>query len=232
MAKLKCNEKRGRLTILSFSMVLFIFILLIASNLMQYKLLVDIQSGVFISNEEANANDLRQSIIVIISGLIILFNSIVFIFWFRRAYYNLHQLKLPYLRYSEGWAAGAWFVPMLNLIRPFQIMKEIWVETQMQIIPVEERYKTTVSTNIIIVWWIGSIIAIFFHQIADKLFKNPVHIDEFVRAQEIQLAGNFIYLLGVILSLMILIKLIKSEKILFALQAQKEIELENNTYTT
>ncbi len=49
--------------------------------------------------------------------------------WFRRAYFNLHQ-KVSYLSHSEGWAAGSWFVPIVNLYRPYQIMKEIYVETK------------------------------------------------------------------------------------------------------
>lgn len=52
------------------------------------------------------------------------------IMWFRRAYHNPYKIGISYLSYSEGWAAGAWFVPFMNLVRPFTIMKEIWNKTQ------------------------------------------------------------------------------------------------------
>jgi hypothetical protein len=55
---------------------------------------------------------------------------IFFIMWMRRAYWNLHNLNQIGLRHSEGWAAGAWFVPFLNLAWPYQIMKDIWHYTQ------------------------------------------------------------------------------------------------------
>lgn len=53
--------------------------------------------------------------------------AIVFIQWFRRAYFNLHQL-LPstQLRYTEGWAAGAWFIPVFNLFGPYQIATDLF----------------------------------------------------------------------------------------------------------
>lgn len=55
---------------------------------------------------------------------------IVLIMWMRRAYYNLHQRPDIHPEYSDGWAAGAWFVPFLNFVRPFTIMREVWQDTQ------------------------------------------------------------------------------------------------------
>jgi hypothetical protein len=45
---------------------------------------------------------------------------------FRRAYRNLPALGAESPRFSSGWAVGAWFVPFLNLVRPKQIMDDIW----------------------------------------------------------------------------------------------------------
>src|SRR4249919_2196416 len=52
-----------------------------------------------------------------------------FIMWFRRAYWNLHQVNVSAAHFPEGWAAGAWFVPFINLIRPYRIMQQIWKGT-------------------------------------------------------------------------------------------------------
>ena len=46
--------------------------------------------------------------------------------WTRRLYRNLAPLGARGLRFSEGWAVGAWFVPLLNLVRPKQILNDIW----------------------------------------------------------------------------------------------------------
>lgn len=63
--------------------------------------------------------------------LVMLVLSYVFlILWLRRAYYNLHQLPGINPEYTDGWAAGAWFVPFLNFMRPFTIMREVWQDTQ------------------------------------------------------------------------------------------------------
>lgn len=54
-------------------------------------------------------------------------SGITFIMWFRRAYYNLSLCIKT--NYTDGWAAGAWFLPFVNLVRPLSIMKELYNDT-------------------------------------------------------------------------------------------------------
>ncbi len=56
-------------------------------------------------------------------------SAITFIQWFRRAYYNAHQVFTG-LRYSEGWAAGAWWIPIFNLFGPYQIASDFYKKTE------------------------------------------------------------------------------------------------------
>lgn len=90
----------------------------------------------------------------IISIIISLITAIGIIQWFRRAYFNLHQ-RVTQLRFNEGWAAGSWFVPILNLIRPYVIMRELWSET-IKIIGITEDTKVNSAkegNKLINTWW-------------------------------------------------------------------------------
>ena len=60
------------------------------SDISQYFLLKRIEAGNF-DMREIDANDTRQSIVGIVMVLLYIGVAIVFIQWFRRAYYNLHQ---------------------------------------------------------------------------------------------------------------------------------------------
>ena len=95
---------------------------------MQYNLLLDLDQGLYVSEEDLTLNDLREFGIGIAAIIIQVFSIVTFIRWFRRAYFNTHSRALN-PAYEEGWAAGSWFVPILNLFRPYQIMKEIDKET-------------------------------------------------------------------------------------------------------
>lgn len=86
--------------------------------------------------------------------------ALIFIIrWFRRAYFNLHLCGIQELRYSEGWAAGAWFLPITNLIRPYQIMTEIWYYTQYWYQPDPNNYRHR-SDLVVRAWWTMNICSV------------------------------------------------------------------------
>jgi hypothetical protein len=49
-----------------------------------------------------------------------------FIVWLYRAYGNLPILGIVKPRHARGWAIGAWFVPLANLVIPKQIANDVW----------------------------------------------------------------------------------------------------------
>jgi hypothetical protein len=49
--------------------------------------------------------------------------------WEYRAFKNLPALKSNYTEFSPGWAVGWWFIPLANLIKPFQAVRELWNES-------------------------------------------------------------------------------------------------------
>ena len=58
--------------------------------------------------------------------MLLLIAAGVFITWFFQAYKNLRRLGVQNMRWGNGWAVGAWFVPILGLWRPKQIANDIW----------------------------------------------------------------------------------------------------------
>jgi hypothetical protein len=46
--------------------------------------------------------------------------------WCHRVYRNLPALGAQSLKFSPSWAAGAWFVPVLNIWRPYEVLREVW----------------------------------------------------------------------------------------------------------
>ena len=54
-----------------------------------------------------------------------LVSGIAFLAWFYAAHKNLSLAGLQ-PSYASGWTIGGFFVPFLNLVRPYQLMKELW----------------------------------------------------------------------------------------------------------
>jgi hypothetical protein len=61
----------------------------------------------------------------VVQFLLVVITAFVFIRWMYRAYTNLPSLGSTQ-RFRPFWAVVAWFVPILNLFRPKQIVDETW----------------------------------------------------------------------------------------------------------
>lgn len=163
MINLRPNKTRAKYAMLMISIVMAMEILSIVSDYFQYQLLTGFLEGVETTMEEADANDTRQRIISILYIAAMIGSVITFIQWFRRAYFNLGVI-CPNLNHKNGWAAGAWFVPFLNLYVPYQIMKELYTKT-FQYLRNNGKYTANLSTSLVGWWWalwlIGSYVSNF-----------------------------------------------------------------------
>lgn len=98
----------------------------IVSGLLQLELLSRAATG-GISQAEAAANDSRQQLIGVLQLLLYVGTVVAFLIWFHRVHKNLPDLGGRELKYTPGWAVGGFFVPFLNLVRPLQVMREVWL---------------------------------------------------------------------------------------------------------
>ncbi len=204
MEILKPNENRAKNAIFLIWIVLAFDIVSLISSYLQYNLLQTASLGRDLSTEAVNSNDLREQIVGLLYFAAYITSAVTFILWFRRAYYNLH-LKVTNLTHSEGWAAGSWFVPIFNLYRPFQIMKEIYQETKIILIDKDALSKYKLTTKYLGVWWTLWIISGFIGQFEFRYLQKASAIDEFITGTIASMINNII---GIPLAL-ITIKIIK-----------------------
>lgn len=129
--------------------------------------------------------------------------AVYFLQWFSRAYNNLYIVGAR-LRFEKGWAIGAWFVPILNYIRPYRIMQEIWVETQLMGLTAGEKKQPAPLTNVNL-WWIASIAAIIPSQFYMPSLINAILEERiFVPTPSDHLAMTISALLQVISGLLLI----------------------------
>ncbi|WP_420138567.1 DUF4328 domain-containing protein [Sphingomonas sp.] len=68
-------------------------------------------------------------IVGLLSFFCMLICLIVIGMWIYRASANAHTIA-PDLTIKAGWAVGWYFIPVANLFKPFQAMKEIWLASR------------------------------------------------------------------------------------------------------
>jgi hypothetical protein len=201
---LKPNGQRAKNAITLIWIVLGLEIVSLISGYFQYDLLQNAANGVEISMETALANDTREAIIGICYFIAFLISAVTFIQWFRRAYCNLH-LRVDHLSQSEGWAAGSWFVPIVCLYRPYQIMKELYQKTKELLVKKGLSKNDNFTTGSLGWWWALWIINNIIGQFVFRFSMRAVTIEDFTISTVASIIGNIV---GIPLAL-ITIKVIK-----------------------
>jgi hypothetical protein len=209
MENLKPNAQRAKNAITLIWIVLVLEIVSLISGYFQFNLLRGVSNGAEISMETAAANDKREQIVAIIYMIVFIFSAVTFIQWFRRAYFNLHQ-KVNYLSQTEGWAAGSWFVPVLHLYRPYQIMKELYQETKELLIKKGRNINPNFSTSALVWWWTLWILNNIIGQFVFRYSMKAESVDELTVSTVASMVSNFI---GIPLAV-ITIKIVKDYSVL------------------
>jgi hypothetical protein len=136
------------------------------------ELLGRIATGAFVTQSEALANDSRVATIGIAQMSVLLLTAVAFLSWFRRSYLNIQAFG-AHLPHSPGWAIGAWFVPILNLVRPKQIADAIWKASDPSLPqPLDPSWTDVKVPAFVHLWWatwiLSAIAGRFYFSMADS----------------------------------------------------------------
>lgn len=75
------------------------------------------------------------SVIASVKVIVYILTVIFFLIWLNRANKNLSALGVENQEFSSGWAVGWWFIPFASLVKPYQVVREIWNESDPDINP-------------------------------------------------------------------------------------------------
>lgn len=80
-----------------------------------------------------------------------------FIAWLYRVYSNLRPLGAVELRHGEGWAIGGWFVPILALFKPLQLVNDAWraSDAKLGVVVPRAAWERARVPAMLLLWWIA-----------------------------------------------------------------------------
>ena len=116
----------------------------VLSEMAQYSLLSRVYTAA-----EGESNDARQQLLATVYLVILIATAIPFLRWIHRANFNCRGFGANDLTHTPGWSVGWFFVPFMNLVRPYQAMKEIWQASH------NPRDWRTQPGSPILRWWWG-----------------------------------------------------------------------------
>jgi hypothetical protein len=140
-----------------------------------------------VSNADLVAIDNRNRAMLPISIVIWILTAVAFIRWLRAAYSNVDVVAAAERRYARGWATGGWFVPILNLWRPKQVVNDVWRAGGRDVEDAEPGW-------LLLSWWLLWLLADVVLRVAGGSY-NAAETPEEWRT------GTIIFLIGDVMSL-------------------------------
>ena len=105
---------------------------------------------------------------------------VLFLMWVYRSYRNLSPLKARNLEFSPGWAVGWWFVPLANFVKPFQIIRELWNESDPDFDEDLGYMPSSLDTpETVGFWWAAFLISGFAFRISDRMVENDGSVNKY-----------------------------------------------------
>jgi hypothetical protein len=221
MIALRPNESRARVAIVMIWVVLGAQVLGYISEFMQLRMLNSILAGNGWDMDAIDANDNRQLLLAVLGFVALIVSAVTFIMWFRRAYYNLSLLDRT-LSHTDGWAAGAWFVPILSLFRPFQIMREMFVHTNSVLRLNIEGFPINNRLTLLGWWWALWIISNIWGNISFRIARGAETFEALHFSTSFALWEAVISVPLAILAFMVIKEYAGMERLLVHLQEEEQ----------
>jgi len=210
-----------------------VVIMLVASmvgDLMQNELLSRAKNG-NVSKSEAAAEDAREEVIGGLYLLAVAVAGIAFLVWFRRAWRNLKSLGGRDLKYSTAWVVGGFFVPIMNLYRPIQVMREVWhgsnpsnLERDLQ--PDGPEIRNQLPTPALIAWWWGLLdVSVVLGRTAIRIALGDGNtIDQLHTANTLSILNSMVCIPAVVLAIRIVNRITRWQGERWSLRANLQDE--------
>jgi hypothetical protein len=138
--------------------------------------------------------------------LLYLATAVTVVVWIHGAYKNLGAFRLRGLQFSPGWAVGYFFIPIVNLWRPMQVVQEIWRASDPETPHDPDAWRSAPTAALVGWWWAFWIISNISGNAAFRggMGDNPtIESIKFATVMDIISAGTGI-LAGILLTFVIL----------------------------
>lgn len=150
------------------------------------------QSAIYEIGDDVAVSEILYVIVGLLHPLVFILTVVAFLMWLHRAYRNLRALTTEPLEATPGWAVGYWFIPIVHLFRPYQIVKEVWNKSD----PVRDLSGTFLSsepmrsTTLLGVWWGFWIVYNILGNISGRLGWRAETVGDILTANWFDLASG------------------------------------------
>jgi hypothetical protein len=189
--------RRARITCILLGIVGFITLLSIIHEGSGLRLIDDARDQILTAKEASNFE--RSTALVAFASLgAQLLTAIAYLAWLSRTVDNVPALGGGRPSVTPRWSIGWWFIPFANLVKPFQIVREV-----------HDRMAIGASSGgdwIVLAWWLTWIAGSAISALA-RLMPEPTNLDALQRLFSVRGVGDGVTFLAVILAIAVVLRI-------------------------
>ncbi|MEQ9231814.1 MAG: DUF4328 domain-containing protein, partial [Cyclobacteriaceae bacterium] len=125
---------------------------------------------------------------------------VVFLQWFRRAYFNLTTAGIK-AEESDSWTIWGFVIPIISLYKPYQMMKELADKMHAHIMLNSISFQTEKPNFIIGIWWAAYLIKNVIAQLSLRVFNGENSVDELITSSKAALASDVFDIIAALITL-------------------------------
>jgi tetratricopeptide (TPR) repeat protein len=144
------NHRRARITVIALGVCVLISVLTVVFSFTALELFQRLDRNDFTMAEITTFDERARTLALFDAGAYLV-TAIIFLFWIYRAYHNHAQLARRGSEYSPNWAVFGFIIPIISLVRPYQVVREMWDEIQAD--DTHNPLGVTPSHATILIWW-------------------------------------------------------------------------------
>lgn len=151
-----------------------------------------------VSDREIANNDALVGFFAFGSLAVFLLTAIFWLIWLYRAYRALTETGSQATDRSPAWAVGCWFIPLLNLLYPFRITRELWHRSANQnadsTVPAD-------SPPLVAAWWLVYLVGGVVGRIAAK--ESGETLEALISATRWTMLSSLVTLVSAVLAFLL-----------------------------
>ena len=156
------------------------------------------KSGLASSQGVNDAFD-RSRVVGIVAFVVFLSTVVIWLVWQHRGQSNLHALAIPRLTFTPAWAVGWWLIPIANLWKPFQTVRELWRASDG-----DEAWWTSPTWPVIGWWWACWVVFNILYNTTIRFYgSDSAVVSSYLIGDRLSIAGDLVSIVAAILAISI-----------------------------
>lgn len=148
-------------------MVLLVLALVISAYgaVMQYSLtgtLAKLDAGKAVPQKDLQSHTEKMQAFNLVSFPLVMLTAVFFLVWIHRVYRNLPALGARGLKHSPGWAVVSFLIPIIQLYKPYFVMREIWKASDPEVDAGDgSAWQGARGSSMLNLWWLCHAVGLF-----------------------------------------------------------------------